>query len=88
MQKVFASGVIDDAPRVVFVLREVFIFLLSISGVVILIAFVVSGLLYLVSRGNSDLIERAKQALYFGVVGSVVILLTLILFYTIISFLS
>lgn len=88
MQEVFASGVIDEAPRVVFVLREVFIFLLSISGVVILIAFVVSGILYLVSRGNSDLIERAKQSLYFGVIGSVVILSTLILFYTIISFLS
>ncbi len=88
MQEVLASGVIDEAPRVVFVLREAFFFLLSVSGVIILIAFVVSGILYFISRGNNELIETAKRALYFSIIGSVLILSTLILFYTIIYFLS
>lgn len=87
MQEVFAGGVIDDAPRVVFVLREVFMFLLSVSGVIILIAFVVAGILYLISGGNSNLLETAKRAFFSGVVGVVVILSVFILFYTLVNFL-
>jgi hypothetical protein len=87
MQEVLASGVIDEAPRVAFVLRETFFFFLTISGVIVLIAFVVSGILYLISGGNNERIETAKRALYFSIIGSVLILSTLILFYTIVSFL-
>ncbi|NCU42645.1 MAG: hypothetical protein EOM19_08130 [Candidatus Moranbacteria bacterium] len=87
MQEVLAGGVIDDAPRVVFVLREVFMFLLSIAGVVVLIAFVVAGTLYLLSGGNSNFLEIAKRAFFSGVIGVVAILSVFILFYTIVNFL-
>ncbi|NCU42109.1 MAG: hypothetical protein EOM19_05345 [Candidatus Moranbacteria bacterium] len=87
MQEVLAGGVIDDAPRVVFVLREIFIFLLSISGVVVLIAFVIAGILYLISGGSSKFLEIAKRAFFFGVIGAVIILSVFIFFYTLVNFL-
>ncbi|MDD3190181.1 MAG: hypothetical protein PHI66_00600 [Candidatus Pacebacteria bacterium] len=51
-------------------------FILSITGSVALLALIISGILYIVSGGNSDLQVKAKKMLMFSIEGIVVILLS------------
>lgn len=84
----YAGGVLDDATKITFILREAFFFLLGVGGIVILIAFVVAGIVYMLSGGNASMLEWAKRAFMLSIMGTIVILSALIVFWTINSFLT
>lgn len=52
---------------------------LSIAGFVAIIAFVISGIQYLVSAGNDDIIKTAKENMMYSIVGVIVMLSGLII---------
>ncbi|MBD3238523.1 MAG: hypothetical protein GF332_02700 [Candidatus Moranbacteria bacterium] len=46
--------------------------LLLVFGSFAIIAFTLSGILYLTSAGNQERIERAKRAMYYSIIGVIV----------------
>ncbi|MDH4330019.1 MAG: hypothetical protein OEV93_00500 [Candidatus Moranbacteria bacterium] len=83
-----AAGVIEEAPRLVDVGANVIYFLLRIFGVLVIIASVIAGMMYLTSSGDERKIEVAKRAATWIVVGIFVALGAIIVTRQIISFLS
>lgn len=73
------AGVITDATPLSSVLVNVLQWLLGIFGVVALIAFVGSGLLYLLAQGNDKVVERAKRWTGYAFVGVLVAIGSLVL---------
>jgi len=69
-----AAGSITNAPTFLKIFTNVLTFLLSIAGLVAIIAVVISGLLYLSSAGNPKMITLAKSALIFSVIGIIIVL--------------
>lgn len=57
--------------------------LLSILGVLAVIAFVISGIQYITSAGNQDSIETAKKNMKWSIVGVAVALISLTILNTI-----
>lgn len=53
--------------------------LLIIAGVIAVIAFVISGIQYLVSAGNDSIIETAKRNMIYSIVGVIVMLSGLVI---------
>lgn len=76
------AGIITDAPNISAVLTKVLLWLLQILGVIAFIAFVGSGLLYLLAGGNEKGIETGKKwmiASAFGILmalGAIILLST------------
>jgi len=52
--------------------------LLGIIGVLAVIAFVISGILYLTAAGDEEQIERAKSTMMFAIIGLVIALVGLV----------
>jgi hypothetical protein len=77
------GGVIDEAPRIADVLQNAFLTLLVWAGVLVLIAFVVLGMLYLFSGGNEQKLALIKRGVGMSVVGVVIILSSFILLWMI-----
>jgi drug/metabolite transporter (DMT)-like permease len=73
------AGAISDATPIATILQNILNFLLSIIGVLAIIALVVAGLFYLTAAGNSKQIETAKKAFYYAVIGIIVTLGALVL---------
>ena len=73
------AGAISDAPSVVSLLDKVLNFLLSIIGVLAIIALAVSSILYLTAAGNEKQIATAKKAFFFSVIGIIVALGALVI---------
>ncbi len=66
-----AKGFVD-------ILTSIMKWLLTIVGILAVIAFVISGILYLTSAGDEDQIGRAKKAMIYAIVGVIVSLLGMI----------
>lgn len=49
--------------------------LLAILGFIGIIAFVIAGIMYLISAGDDDMAERAKNAMKYAVIGIIVALM-------------
>jgi hypothetical protein len=62
-----------DDPLAV-VIRNVMNWLLLVVGVIAIIAFVISGMQYLLSAGSQDVIETAKRNMKWSIVGVIVAL--------------
>ena len=77
------GGVIDEAPRIADVLQNAFLTLLVWAGVLIIIAFVVLGVFYLFSGGNDQKLTLVKRGVGMSIVGTVIILSSLILLWMI-----
>lgn len=77
------AGVLDEAPEIANVLRNALLFLLTISGVAILISFVFSGLFYLFSGGSTKKLDYAKRSFSFSLFGLLIILSSLIILYAV-----
>jgi uncharacterized membrane protein len=75
------------APIMTIVGNTVF-WLLAILGFIAIIAFLVSGMMYLLSAGDDDMAERAKEALKNSIIGIIVALIGLIVFQAIRAWLS
>lgn len=66
------TGMPDVFGGIGTVLDNVLIWLLGIFGVLALIAFVISGVMYLTSRGDQSQIDNAKNAMTWSIIGVVV----------------
>lgn len=62
------------AGDVTNILRNLLIWILGIFGMLALLAFIISGIQYLVSAGNEDMINTAKRNMKWSVVGVIVAL--------------
>ena len=67
-----------DGSGVIDIIGNIMQWLLVLVGILAVIAFVISGILYLTSAGNEDQISQAKRAMVWAIVGVIVALLGLI----------
>ncbi|NCA93788.1 MAG: hypothetical protein EOM84_01275 [Sphingobacteriia bacterium] len=67
------------------VLKNVMMWLLGVVGFIAIIAFVISGMQYLLSAGDQNMIETAKRNMKWSIVGVIVALMGLIILNFIIS---
>lgn len=54
------------------IIQKVLVWLLSILGLVGVIGFVISGLMYLLSTGNDSMITKAKSGMMYSILGVIV----------------
>lgn len=73
------AGVISDAPSFASVLMKILTFLLSLVGIVAILAIVISGLMYMLAAGDVSQIARAKKQTLMSVIGMSLALAALIL---------
>lgn len=57
------------------IVENILMWLLAILGIAGVLGFVISGIFYLISAGNDDLIDRAKSAMKYSIYGVIVGLL-------------
>lgn len=69
-----AAGVIDDAPGLSDVLLKVFIFVLSIVGVLGIVGLMVAGIMYFFSGGDRRKIDTAKRMTVYTIIGILIAL--------------
>jgi hypothetical protein len=65
------AGVITDAPTFKEIGMNVLFFLLSVAGIIAIIALVVSGVMYFFSAGNEQKMQTAKQSVKYALLGVV-----------------
>jgi len=63
------------------IISNILNWLLAIVGVVGIIGFVISGILYLTAAGNEDMIQKAKRAMTYSIIGVIVALSGLVAIY-------
>lgn len=68
------TGLPDPAGGIKAILTNVLTWLLGIFGIVALVAFVISGIIYLISTGDEKMVEKAKAAMTWAIVGVIVAL--------------
>jgi len=71
-------GSAGSGHPIAVVLNRVLMWLLGIFGFLAVISFIIAGALYLTAQGDQNHIERAKKAFLFGIIGTVVGLIGLI----------
>ena len=54
------------------IVRQTLMWLLGIFGTLGIIGFVISGIMYLVSAGNDDMVSKAKKGMTYSIIGIVV----------------
>lgn len=74
-----SAGVISNAPNLSNVLLNVLDFVLSIVGIVAILSLALSGVLYLMSGGDSSQAKTAKQYAVASVIGLLIALGALII---------
>lgn len=65
------------------VLNRTLMWLLGIFGFLAIICFIVAGVLYLMASGDSRMLDRAKKATVYGIVGVVIGLIGFVVIRTI-----
>ena len=65
------AGVISDAPSFSTIGMNILNFLLSVAGVIAIIALVVSGILYFFSAGDEKRMQVAKKSALYAILGIV-----------------
>jgi hypothetical protein len=68
---------------IVGILTGLLKWMLQILGILALISFVISGVVYLVSTGNEEMINKAKKAMTYSIVGITVALASFVVVKTI-----
>jgi hypothetical protein len=68
------AGVLKDAPSLAQVFLNAFLFLLEIAGILMTISLCVAGLIMLFAAGDQKIYTKAKKALTYSLVGTLVIL--------------
>ncbi len=82
------AGIIDDATPLAEVAVNMVNFLLTIAGVAGIISILVSGIIYLLAQGDSNIVQKAKKAMIGSIVAMAVIMGTMIIINTISSILN
>jgi hypothetical protein len=67
------------ANSIYLIIQNTVFWLLAILGFIGVAAFVIAGLTYLLSTGDEDMIDRAKTAMWYSVLGVIVALVGLII---------
>jgi len=57
---------------IINIIENILYWLLAVLGIAGVIGFVISGILYLISTGDETMIDRAKEAMKWSIVGVVV----------------
>lgn len=65
------AGVISSAPSISTIGMRIFNFLLSVAGIIAIIALVLSGMLYLTANGDERKMKLAKRAATYAILGIV-----------------
>ncbi|KKQ53054.1 MAG: hypothetical protein US70_C0006G0024 [Parcubacteria group bacterium GW2011_GWD2_38_11] len=63
------AGVISDAPSISTVGMNVLFFLLSVVGIIAIIALVLSGILYLTVQDDKKRMQGVKRAITYSILG-------------------
>ena len=66
------AGVISDAPTFQQIGSNILYFLLSIVGIIVIIALLISGATYFFSAGNEMRMETAKKSVKYAILGIVI----------------
>lgn len=82
-----AVGVIDDATPISEVAGNILDFLLSVFGILAILALAVAGSMYLLSAGDTERAAQAKRAATYALIGVAVALGALVIVRTIGGFL-
>ena len=72
-----AGGISADSVYVV--IQRLLWYLLGIIGILAVVGFVISGIMYITAAGDEDRVEMAKKMLTYSIVGIVVALLGLVI---------
>lgn len=70
------------------ILTQLLNWLLEIVGIIAIIGFVISGIMYLVSAGNEEMITKAKKYMLYCLIGIIVALASFVVIKTIDSILN
>lgn len=68
----FPTGTGLSSAPVGFLLMRLMSWLLALFGMIAIIAFVISGMQYLISAGNEEMIETAKRNMQYSMIGVLV----------------
>lgn len=75
------SGLPSDS--IINIIGRLMNWLLALLGFIGVIAFVISGILYLTAAGDEDQIERAKKAMWYSILGVIVALMGLVIIFAV-----
>lgn len=75
------AGVISDAPSISSVGIKILNFLLSVTGIIAIIALVLAGILYFVSAGDEKKMRLAKTAATYSILGIILAMGGMVLVY-------
>lgn len=78
----------SDQDPLAAVIYNVMQWLLRIVGVIAIIAFVISGLQYMLASGDQNMMEMGKRNMQWSIVGVVVALIGVIILNTVMTLLS
>ncbi len=70
------------------IITNIMKWLLTLVGILAIIAFVIAGILYLTAAGNEDQIDRAKKTMTAAIIGVIVALIGLIVLNAVVTMLS
>ena len=73
------AGVISDAPTFEQIGMNILNFLLSVAGIIAIIALVLSGIMYFFSAGDERKMEVAKKSALYAILGIVLIMGSMVL---------
>ncbi len=79
LNKPVFAGVISDAPNFASILMKILTFVLSVVGIVAILALVISGLMYMTAAGDTSQISTAKKYTAMSVIGASIALAALII---------
>ena len=82
------AGVISDAPTFKQIGMNVLNFLLSIAGIIAILALVLSGIIYFFSAGDERRMEVAKKSALYAILGIILIMGSMVLIRLIGGFLN
>jgi len=71
------AGIISDAPRFSDIALSLLNLLLSIAAVIAVIVVIAAGIMYVTAAGDPERIEMAKKFLIGGIIGLVVVIVSL-----------
>jgi hypothetical protein len=66
-----------------FIVYNLMFWILSIFGLLAVIGFTISGIMYILSSGSEDAMKKAKQAMIYSIIGVVVALSGLVIIFAI-----
>ena len=73
----------DPSGGIVTIITNILYWMLSIFGILAIIAFIISGLQYILSTGNEETLDNAKRSMKWSIVGVAVALSGLVIIYAI-----